>query len=816
MNAFHTLREDIEQSGGLASWLEERFNEAQIILKGHWLMQPRVPAGQSGGGQWAKYGGSGHATAGLKSSEAFIKDQIKNGSPNAQKFYGPKYKAVQQALKKPTPQAALAALNQINDAKNKKLAAYIAEAKQTAQNAINSPGGGSSTPTPGASAVSLPSSAGSAAAAFADIHGKLVSAAGPLGSAMSPNGAYGGFLGSPSGTVHTDMKNMFLAGDATGLLASYQVLTTPGNKFLAGALYNHLAAQKGLNPVPLDQKIAAAAGIAGPPGGAQAAPGGAAAPKAQGAPAKPPTAAPGPANGVPGAGLLATPGAATQNLLSNRSYQSLAAPETVNTSLLIPDGGQQGSNPGGWYKDPVTGERAYIKTAKSEQHARVEVMSNALYAQAGAASPEVRLARTPTGDWLVVSPELTGATPLGSGSAALQGANLDFAAHAWLANRDAIGLNYDNQMRLPSGHVATVDAGGTMMYRAQGGIKPFTAVPDELTGLTNAATNPQAASVFNKDAASVAMRQQSAQRLAQVSDGAIQSIVDYSGLPPAERAALFQTLAQRRDHILASAGLSTPSGITPAVPSAHEAVFQSPSSSGPSSAAASTTAALQAATPIKPGEVVSMFRFVENGYGESPFRADLAAAPRIKPTDFPTAAQFKPSPAEVDAVSDYQGGSSAWHDYYRNGGKNMSETQRAFIEQQSIAMDSFLARSRMPKHGYIVRAINIPHAAGERLLASVGREFVDPGYVGGSHANGSFAGGTAGGQTIRINLPAGAPAAFLYGQAGTGSFKTEGEVLIQRNSRFRIVSASRRQSDGRLQMELDWMGVDPITPKTTP
>ena len=57
-----------------------------------------------------------------------------------------------------------------------------------------------------------------------------------------------------------------------------------------------------------------------------------------------------------------------------------------NTDEWTKVGPQQGSNPGGFYRDPETGEQAYFKFI-SEDKIKNEVLANRLYSLAGVASP---------------------------------------------------------------------------------------------------------------------------------------------------------------------------------------------------------------------------------------------------------------------------------------------------------------------------------------------------------------------------------------------------------------------------------------------
>jgi tRNA A-37 threonylcarbamoyl transferase component Bud32 len=78
-----------------------------------------------------------------------------------------------------------------------------------------------------------------------------------------------------------------------------------------------------------------------------------------------------------------------------------------------------------------------------------------------------------------------------------------FAAQALFANHDTIGLDYDNIMITPTGDPVFVDVGGSMGYRAQGGIKESwnnwnsSVGVSELKSMLDSSVNKQSASVFS-------------------------------------------------------------------------------------------------------------------------------------------------------------------------------------------------------------------------------------------------------------------------------------------------------------------------------
>lgn len=172
-------------------------------------------------------------------------------------------------------------------------------------------------------------------------------------------------------------------------------------------------------------------------------------------------------------------------------------------------GGQAGSNTGGLYQAP-NGEKWYAKAPKTDDHARNEVLANRLYERAGVKVPEVELT-----DLSVDSP-FPGKTGLGIKSKIVDGERdlkdkvlkssafksklyENFAVDAWLGNWDVVGLGYDNVISDKNGEPLRIDAGGSLLFRAQGMSKgsAFGDKVTEIDSLRNSSVNPQAANVFS-------------------------------------------------------------------------------------------------------------------------------------------------------------------------------------------------------------------------------------------------------------------------------------------------------------------------------
>lgn len=215
-------------------------------------------------------------------------------------------------------------------------------------------------------------------------------------------------------------------------------------------------------------------------------------------------------------------------------------------------GPQAGSNEGGLYLDESSGVKWYVKTPASADQARNEVLAAKLYEAAGAEVPDVRLIDV-KGNQGVASRVIDGVHQdrlrLKSGDVLNVGDF--FAADAWLANWDVVGLNYDN-MLVKGSRAIRLDTGGALRYRAQGTLKGAAFGPkvNELETLRDSSVNPQAASVFRH--ATKAQIEGGVSRILAVSDEQIVRLVDeYGPVDAKAREQLTATLIARRDDLAA-------------------------------------------------------------------------------------------------------------------------------------------------------------------------------------------------------------------------------------------------------------------------
>lgn len=217
--------------------------------------------------------------------------------------------------------------------------------------------------------------------------------------------------------------------------------------------------------------------------------------------------------------------------------------------------GKMGSNDGGLYLNRATGEKWYIKTPASGDMAVNEVVSNHLYRLAGIDVPELRYI-TVEGRLSIASKWTEG---LVSDSATLSNAAKarkvagvfeGFAMDAWLANWDVVGLSFDNLL-LNGGRAVRIDTGGSLLYRAQGGLKglDFGKVVNELDSLRNTATNPQSAKVFGK--ITTPELEAGVRRVLKISEEDIRAVINKYGAEwsAEEREKLVETLIARQEDL---------------------------------------------------------------------------------------------------------------------------------------------------------------------------------------------------------------------------------------------------------------------------
>ena len=230
--------------------------------------------------------------------------------------------------------------------------------------------------------------------------------------------------------------------------------------------------------------------------------------------------------------------------------------------------GQKGSNLGGVYEGP-TGHRIYVKRAKSEKHAKNEVLASALYRAAGVDTPQVHRATD--------APDLPDTTVGQTYTDLVPGAVPDlsvklkdpayrkklqegFAVDAWLANWDVAGLTLDNIVTGDDGEPHRIDVGGTLLFRAKGKPKGAEFGDDalEIDTLRDPKINAQAAQLFG-DMTDDEIRE-SVKRVAAITPEAIDQAVVNAGLGKD----LADRLKKRRAYLMKRFGVPEPGEKKPA------------------------------------------------------------------------------------------------------------------------------------------------------------------------------------------------------------------------------------------------------------
>lgn len=205
----------------------------------------------------------------------------------------------------------------------------------------------------------------------------------------------------------------------------------------------------------------------------------------------------------------------------------------------------KGGTEGAFYQDTETGTKWLVKFNGSEDAVRNEVLASKLYHLAGVEAPELH-AITIGGRPALASRVVDGIKEAGAKVLATTPSVLDgFAVDAWLANWDVVGLNFDNVV-LIGGRAMRIDVGGSLRYRAIGGLKGSAFGPKvgEIDSL-RAASAAQARQVFG--AMTPEQIEASVERVLAISEADIRAVVQRYGPPDAAtRAELADVLVARR------------------------------------------------------------------------------------------------------------------------------------------------------------------------------------------------------------------------------------------------------------------------------
>lgn len=218
-------------------------------------------------------------------------------------------------------------------------------------------------------------------------------------------------------------------------------------------------------------------------------------------------------------------------------------------------GPQEGSNPGGKFKDKG-GQEWYCKFPADAEMVRSELLAAKFYQMLGVAVPTLKLVEK-DGKLGIASKWVDG---LKKGSAdqlaGAKGAHEAFAIDAWLGNWDVVGMSNDNLKLNKDGSAIRVDVGGSLNYRAMGGKKgaDFGDSVVELKTMKDHSKNDKSAPVF-AGATPAAMAWGGAQ-LNKLKPSQIEELCKIAGPgTDAEKAALAKKLIARRADVLKQMGI---------------------------------------------------------------------------------------------------------------------------------------------------------------------------------------------------------------------------------------------------------------------
>lgn len=233
-------------------------------------------------------------------------------------------------------------------------------------------------------------------------------------------------------------------------------------------------------------------------------------------------------------------------------------PEDVEATFDISNwkktAGQAGSNQGAFYTDPDTGNQYYVKKPKSDKHFANEILGGALYEEAGVKFGRAYKGIDKNGNSVLVSPlvENSNADFASKKSDAdiKKTTQEDFAVDAWLGNYDVIGLEYDNVLTDKDGNVTRIDAGGSLLFRAQGGTdKDFGPEATQIDSMRDPKENKQASEIFG-DMTDEQIAE-SVKKVQAVSEEKIDELVDAAFPDDSETAEqLKTTLKARRQYLI--------------------------------------------------------------------------------------------------------------------------------------------------------------------------------------------------------------------------------------------------------------------------
>lgn len=205
-----------------------------------------------------------------------------------------------------------------------------------------------------------------------------------------------------------------------------------------------------------------------------------------------------------------------------------------------------GSNEGGWF-EKQNGEKYYVKFYENPNQGRAEFIANAIYEKAG-----IKAAHTERvlidGREAIASAAIKEAR---SAAAVDQAASFDvqngFVADAFLANWDVVGATYDNIVQNQDGFYR-IDNGGSLIFRAQGGDKEFSA--KEIPEIDSMRVRGRQTGEVFSGITEEEIQRQAREFVQKVQPEDILSIVNQSGISGKARERVLQGLLGRREYLV--------------------------------------------------------------------------------------------------------------------------------------------------------------------------------------------------------------------------------------------------------------------------
>jgi len=241
-----------------------------------------------------------------------------------------------------------------------------------------------------------------------------------------------------------------------------------------------------------------------------------------------------------------------QGLLDNTMSKN---PIVTDGFTDMRSGSMGGSQGGGVFKDPKTGQEYYIKPAKTQTHAENESLMSRLYERIGIPVAKVKVG-TYKGRPKIVSIMIPGAEKVNHESemkkpAWKKAVQDTFVANAWLANWDAVS-NGGNTIRGGDGNAYVVDVGGAGLFRARGEAKgsAFGPIVGEMESLRDPKQDGAQRGVAYWGDIPPAEIARQVKVIGAISDSEIKQMVDALISDKGEAKKLSDTLIARRDYLV--------------------------------------------------------------------------------------------------------------------------------------------------------------------------------------------------------------------------------------------------------------------------